>query len=317
MANRTIREARATHGTNPQYLVEKIIRTRIYDSRYWKEECFALSAELLVDKAIALRCIGGVHGANSIPTPFLCLVLKMLQIQPETDIIIEFITQDDFKYARALGAFYLRLVCGSLNCYKYLEPLLNEFRKLRIIDRSGQFQFTHMDEYIDCLLRDECSCDIILPRIQKRPIHEANNELKGRVSVLNDDLDNHERESDEEDIFPPPRPRNDPVEPSRTTLCDDQDGRGHSSSPHRGLPCDREREKLRRSHSQETDHERGKERSRKRHRSRSEQRQRRGSPAHRPHHRKNRGERESNRERGRDWNRCERKGKQYRSGRSK
>ncbi|XP_045586834.1 pre-mRNA-splicing factor 38-like [Procambarus clarkii] len=213
MANRTIREARATHGTNPQYLVEKIIRTRIYDSRYWKEECFALSAELLVDKAIALRCIGGVHGANSIPTPFLCLVLKMLQIQPETDIIIEFITQEDFKYARALGAFYLRLVCGSLNCYKFLEPLLNDFRKLRVIDRSGQFQFTHMDEYIDCLLRDECSCDIILPRIQKRPIPEANNELKGRVSVLNDDLDNHERESDEEDIFPPPRPRNDPVQP--------------------------------------------------------------------------------------------------------
>ncbi len=31
------------HGTNPQYLVEKIIRTRIYESRYWKEDCFALS----------------------------------------------------------------------------------------------------------------------------------------------------------------------------------------------------------------------------------------------------------------------------------
>ena len=43
MANRTIKEAISVKGTNPQYLVEKIIRTRIYDSKYWKEECFALT----------------------------------------------------------------------------------------------------------------------------------------------------------------------------------------------------------------------------------------------------------------------------------
>ena len=44
-----------------------------------------------------LRAIGGVYGGNVKPTSFLCLVLKMLQIQPEKDIIIEFIKQDDFK----------------------------------------------------------------------------------------------------------------------------------------------------------------------------------------------------------------------------
>ncbi len=43
MANRTQKDAHTIKGTNPQYLVEKIIRMRIYDSRYWKEECFALS----------------------------------------------------------------------------------------------------------------------------------------------------------------------------------------------------------------------------------------------------------------------------------
>merc|ERR1712055_1158791 len=106
MANRTVKDAHSIKGTNPQYLIEKIIRTRIYDSRYWKEECFALSAELLVDKAMELRAIGGVFGGNIKPTPFLCLILKMLQIQPEKDIIIEFIKQDEFKYVRCLGAFY-------------------------------------------------------------------------------------------------------------------------------------------------------------------------------------------------------------------
>jgi len=43
MANRTVKDARTVKGTNPQYLVEKIIRTRVYESKYWKEECFALS----------------------------------------------------------------------------------------------------------------------------------------------------------------------------------------------------------------------------------------------------------------------------------
>lgn len=43
MANRTVKDAHSIHGTNPQYLVEKIIRTRIYESKYWKEECFGLT----------------------------------------------------------------------------------------------------------------------------------------------------------------------------------------------------------------------------------------------------------------------------------
>ena len=46
MANRTVKDAHSVKGTNPQYLVEKIIRSRIYESKYWKEECFALTGEV-------------------------------------------------------------------------------------------------------------------------------------------------------------------------------------------------------------------------------------------------------------------------------
>ena len=67
------------------------------------------------------------------PTPFLCLVLKLLQLQPEKEVILQYILQDDFKYARVLGAFYLRLTCSPLDCYKYLEPLYNDYRKLRFL----------------------------------------------------------------------------------------------------------------------------------------------------------------------------------------
>lgn len=114
MANRTVKDAQTIKGTNPQYLVEKIVRTRIYDSKYWKEECFALTAELVVDKAMDLRYVGGTFAGNIKPTPFLCLVLKMLQIQPEKDIVVEFIKNEEYKYVRALGAFYLRLVGTSV-----------------------------------------------------------------------------------------------------------------------------------------------------------------------------------------------------------
>jgi len=50
-----------------------------------------------VDKAMELKYIGGVFGGNIKPCPFLCLTLKMLQIQPEKEIIVEFIKNEDFK----------------------------------------------------------------------------------------------------------------------------------------------------------------------------------------------------------------------------
>lgn len=198
MANRTVKDAKCVHGTNPQYLVEKIVRSRIYDSKYWKEECFALTAELLVDKAMELRYIGGVHGGNIKPTPFLCLTLKMLQIQPEKDIVVEFIKNEEFKYVRALGAFYMRLTGTSLDCYKYLEPLYNDNRKIRRQSRQAEFELVHMDEFIDELLRDERVCDIILPRIQKRHVLEENNEIEAKISALEDDLDDEIASGDEE-----------------------------------------------------------------------------------------------------------------------
>lgn len=45
MANRTVSDAKTVKGTNPQYLIEKIVRSRIYENKYWKEQCFALSGK--------------------------------------------------------------------------------------------------------------------------------------------------------------------------------------------------------------------------------------------------------------------------------
>jgi pre-mRNA-splicing factor 38A len=152
----------------------------------------------MVDKAMELRFIGGVYGGNIKPTPFICLVLKFLQIQPEKDIVVEFIRNEEFKYVRALGAFYLRLTASAVDCYKYLEPLYNDYRKLRRQNRMGEYEIVHMDEFIDELLKEERVCDVILPRLQKRYILEENGELEPKVSLLDDDLDEDMSEDEEE-----------------------------------------------------------------------------------------------------------------------
>ncbi|NWY62064.1 PR38A factor, partial [Chionis minor] len=205
MANRTVKDAHSIHGTNPQYLVEKIIRTRIYESKGLGEgpaltaRPVPLLAELVVDKAMELRYVGGVYGGNIKPTPFLCLTLKMLQIQPEKDIIVEFIKNEDFKYVRMLGALYMRLTGTAIDCYKYLEPLYNDYRKIKSQNRNGEFELMHVDEFIDELLHEERVCDIILPRLQKRYVLEEAEQLEPRVSALEEDMDDVESSEEEEE----------------------------------------------------------------------------------------------------------------------
>ena len=131
MANKTHALARTIHGKNPQLLVENITRQRVYLSMYWKEQCFGLTAETLIEKAIKIDHFGGNYSANLKPTPFMCLLLKMLQLQPEMEIVEEYIRDADHKYLRLLGAFYYRLVGIGADIYEKLEPLYQDYRKVR------------------------------------------------------------------------------------------------------------------------------------------------------------------------------------------
>lgn len=167
MANVTDPLARAVHGTNPQNLIEYITRQKIYDSLYWKEECFGLSASDVATKASELKALGGSYGGNNKPTRFLCLALKLLQIQPEEGIVEEFLQNEDFKYVRALGAFYLRLTGRPAEIYEQIEPLYNDFRKLRLREPTG-WKLTYMDELADDLLTSDRYCGIALPHLPKR-----------------------------------------------------------------------------------------------------------------------------------------------------
>jgi pre-mRNA-splicing factor 38A len=197
MANVTDPLARSVHGTDPQNLVEAILRQRIYDNQYWKEHCFGLTAESIIERAVALEYVGGTFSANTKPTPFICLVLKLLQIQPDKEIVYEYIANPDHKYLRALGAMYLRLVGRPAEIYKQLEPLYADFRK--IVKRSvAGWEVIHVDEFVDELLTSERCCDIALPHLAKRSVLLEAKLLAPRVSALDGELydDSQDEEND-------------------------------------------------------------------------------------------------------------------------
>jgi len=56
----------------------------------------SFSAVTLIDKAIHLNAIGGTYD-NSKPTQFISLLLKLLQIQPEKEILVEYLLVEEYK----------------------------------------------------------------------------------------------------------------------------------------------------------------------------------------------------------------------------
>ena len=51
----------------------------------------------ILDRMIELDHIGGAYSGVFRPTPFICLVLKLLQIGPDKEIVYSFIDNDDYK----------------------------------------------------------------------------------------------------------------------------------------------------------------------------------------------------------------------------
>ena len=185
MSNKTVQGAKAVHGSDPQLLIEKITRERVYASLYWKEKCFGLTAESILDRAIELTSVGGSFGAQQKPTEFLCLLLKLLQLQPSEEIVLTYIGAEEYKYLRLLGALYYRFVFPSAKVYRSLEPLLADFRRIRVRQRDGTFTLKRFDELVWGMLREEKWFDNVMPRLTKRQVLEDLGELEtARLSIL-------------------------------------------------------------------------------------------------------------------------------------
>lgn len=183
---------------NKLNILEQITRNKVYSCSYWKEKCFALTSETIIDNALELKYIGGVISNSGQPSEFICLVVKLIQLNPGEDILKEYLSIPEYKYLRALTAFYVRLVMPSKKVYEMLEPLYCDYRKLRMVNNEGKYEIIYMDEFIDVLLEERGVFNIALPKLVKRKVLEENEGLGKRVSLLDEGLDRIDYSGDKE-----------------------------------------------------------------------------------------------------------------------
>ena len=186
---------------NKLNVLEQITRNKVYNCTYWKEKCFALNSESIIDNALELKYIGGIIANSGQPSEFICLVVKLIQLNPSEDVLKEYLSIPEYKYLRALTAFYVRLVMPAKKVYEMLEPLYCDYRKLRMVNNEGKYEIIYMDEFIDVLLEESGVFNIALPKLVKRKVLEENDGLGKRVSLLDEELNNKkgEEESDDDD----------------------------------------------------------------------------------------------------------------------
>jgi pre-mRNA-splicing factor 38A len=178
----------APNGLNPATIMEKPVRERIIDSYYWKDSCFALNEAKLVSRVVRdVTFIGGTYGDAQRPSPFLCLAFKLLQLGPGDDVVREYLGYggEKFKYLRALACFYVRMTRRAKDVYLFLEPYLEDRRKLKRRTRMGS-SLTFVDQFVDDLLTKERVCATSLWKMPAREILEDMEVLEPRVSPLGD-----------------------------------------------------------------------------------------------------------------------------------
>ena len=186
-------------SSEPLSMISNIVKDRVYESRYWKERCFALNAETILDRAKALDCIGTTFGGFNRPTHFLCLLVKLLQIQPEIEIVQAYLDHSagaasndmhiqtcDLRYMRVLAAVYARLICNSETVYCLLEPLLQDYRTLNVLTSNSSYSRITIDQLIEKLIfvDIESPFDMIFPFILKRPTLVKRGVLRPFESIL-------------------------------------------------------------------------------------------------------------------------------------
>ena len=107
-------------------------------------------------------------------------------LRPSKEIIYEFIIDDTFKYLRIIGAFYLRMMGNSKECYEVIEPLYYDYRPLKYRIDEKSFEVITVDQVAWNLLHSDYYCDISLPLILPRSVLEDQCILKPRQSPIRD-----------------------------------------------------------------------------------------------------------------------------------
>ncbi|XP_029939791.1 pre-mRNA-splicing factor 38A [Salarias fasciatus] len=182
MANRTVKDANSIHGTNRSTWGEDHpdpdLRVQVLEGGVLRSDSGAGGGQ---GHGPALRG-RGLRG-NIKPTPF-CLTPEDAADPPEGHH--RGVHQErDFKYVRCWGPPYMRLTGTAVDCYKYLEPLYNDYRKIK----SQKPQRGVRADPVDDVSSTSCSTPSgsvmsSCRALQKRQVLEEAELLEPRVSAL-------------------------------------------------------------------------------------------------------------------------------------
>lgn len=161
------------------HLVEPIVRYRIQDSLFYKQYLYLTNELTFIEVVVQqVHFIGGTDSVGR-PTPFLCCLLRMLELEPLQDIVDLYLTQNgfnEFKYLTALGLIYQRMVTLSEKWYLLFDETIIDYRKLRVKFKSPtltdglplHYGLMNMDEWVDMLNVQERVVDLIMPKLIPR-----------------------------------------------------------------------------------------------------------------------------------------------------
>lgn len=195
MAEKTGRQAGyqdKRNVVNKAYLIEPIIRHRIQDSGFYKQYLYltneATIIPIIIDK---VKYIGGTDSIGR-PSPYLCCLLRLLELDPNPEMLEVYESQLDFqefKYLTSLILLYYRLTLKSHEVYNKLDSYYQDYRKLIIKLKSPKFsdqklpinyELSYIDEWVDNLLTADRIVDIKLPRLVARLAFLEKNLVKPR-----------------------------------------------------------------------------------------------------------------------------------------
>lgn len=143
------------------------VEQRIIHSRFYQSQCSRVewsNFEELVNANVGY--IGGCRPDP--PAPFLCLLIRLKQLRPGRDQLREFLSPTASAYVRVLVATLVRMTIrqGPL-VYELLDPLLSDYRIVRVRDTNGEMHNWSVDEFVDQLVmlnakRPSTCCDGII-----------------------------------------------------------------------------------------------------------------------------------------------------------
>lgn len=179
---------------NKANLIEPIVRHRIQDSVFYKQHLYLTNESTIIPIIIEhVQYIGGTDSMGK-PSPFLCCLLRLLELEPSSEIIMTaYLNQmgyNEFKYLTAITLCYIRLVHQSEDVYNTFDEYYKDLRKLRYKLKTpkfdGQelpihFELTYVDQWVDDLLEKERVIDILLPRLIPRQVLVEREVVKPRV----------------------------------------------------------------------------------------------------------------------------------------